>query len=243
MRFASLAPAIICVACFGLVLLASTTAVAQTSDEIRQYDVIVKDKPVGNASIRISQRPDGMTVAHTDTSVLVEYLLFKYHYEFHGIETWQSDQLLQMESRTDDNGRSSSVQAAIDSQGSRIDVRGSASRIGPSLAMTTNYWHLPNPGVTAANFSIIDPDTGIVHAVRLQHVGPDSVIVEGRPIACNHYRLTGDATAELWFDALGRLVRQQTVEQGYPTEQRLARIRSVPNAPNGEQATLTGYQN
>jgi hypothetical protein len=243
MKIFSLAPAVICLPCIGLVLLASTTVFAQTADEIRQYDVIVKGKPVGNVSIRISQGPDGTTTTYTDTSVLVEYLLFKYRYEFHGKETWQGDRLVQIDSRADDNGRPSSVQVVIDSGGSRIDVRGNASRIGPTLAMTENYWRLPNAGLAAANFSIVEPDTGIVRAVRLQHVGPDSVIVEGREIACNHYRLTGDATAELWFDAQGRLVRQQTVEQGYPTEQRLARIRSGPNAPTAGQATLTGYQN
>jgi hypothetical protein len=242
MKIASLAPAVICLLCMCVVILASTTVAAQTPDEIRQYDVIVRDKPVGNVSIRISQRPDGTTIAHTDTSVLVEYLLFKYRYEFHGTETWQIDRLLQLDSRTEDNGKSASVKAAIDSQGSRIEVRGNASRIESPLAMTENYWRLPNPGLTTANFSILEPDTGIVRSVRLQQLGPDSVTVEGREIACNHYRLTGEANAELWFDAEGRLVRQQTVEQGYLTEQRLARIRSIPNAPPVGQATLTGCQ-
>jgi hypothetical protein len=109
--------------------------------------------------------------------------------------------------------------------------------------MTENYWRLPNADLAKESFSIIEPDTGILRTVRLQCVGPDSFTVQGREIACNHYRLTGEATADLWFDLQGRLVRQQTVEQGYPTEQRLTRIHSTPNVPSGDRASLTGYQN
>ena len=74
--------------------------------------------------------------------------------------------------------------------------------------MTENYWRLPDVELATKNFSIIEPDTGILRSVRLQCVGPDSFTVEGHKIACKHYRLTGEATAELWFDGQGRLVRR-----------------------------------
>ena len=246
MRIAALAVMLIRQSCIGLALLACTTAVAQTpieqADEIRQYDVIVKDKPVGNVSIRISQAPGGGVSTYTDTSIEASFLFIKYRYEFHGKETWQGDRLTQLDSQADDNGTRSSIQAVVDLQGSRIDVQGKPSRIGPLLAMTENYWRLPVASFTVGQFSIIEPDTGILRTVRLQLVGPDSVIVEGREIACNHYRLTGEAAADLWFDGQNRLVRQQTIEQGYPTEQRLVRIHSVPKPRTGAQASLASHQ-
>ena len=91
--------------------------------------------------------------------------------------------------------------------------------------MTSNYWRLPDDQLAAGKFSIIDSDTGTLFTVRLQRVGPDSIIIAGRKIACEHYRVSGDTAAELWFDGRRRLVRQQTVEQGYVTELRLARVR------------------
>jgi hypothetical protein len=218
-------------------------APAERTDEIRQYDVFVKNKPVGNVSIRISQAPDGTTTECTDTSVEAKFLFVTYRYEFHGKEIWQSDRLVQIDGRTNDNGTPLQVQAAVDSQRSRIEVQGKEPRSGPPLAMTENYWRLPSAAATAGNFSVIEPDTGIVRTTRLQYIGADSVTVEGRPIACNHYRLTGEAAAELWFDGQGRLVLQQTVEQGYATEQRLVRIRPGAEAPSGGQASLVGYQN
>ncbi len=246
MRIAALAVVLIQRSHIGLTLLACTTAVAQTpveqADEIRQFDVIVKDKLVGNVSIRISQAPSGSVTTSTDTSIEASFLFIKYRYEFHGKEIWQGDRLTQFDSQTDDNGTRSSIQAVVDSRGSRIDVLGKPSRSGPPLAMTENYWRLPTSSIEVGQFSIVEPDTGIPRTVRLQLVGPDSVAVEGREIACNHYRLTGEAAADLWFDGQNRLVRQQTVEQGYPTEQRLVRIHSVPKPRTGAQASLASHE-
>ena len=246
-KSAFLVSAAICWLYFGSAFPNVPQAVAQIPieriDEIRQYEVFVKDKPMGNVSIRISQSADGTTTTCTDTSIEASFLFIKYRYEFHGEERWQGDRLMQINCRTNDNGTPLNVQAVVDSRGSRIEVQGKGSRLGPLLAMTENYWRLPSTDAAAGNFSIIEPDTGILRTVRLQYIGPDSMTVEGYKIACNHYRLTGEATAELWFDSQGRLVRQQTVEQGYPTEQRLTRIRSGSKAPTGGQASLIGYQN
>jgi hypothetical protein len=243
MKSAVISVALFCLWCIVLTLLGSTTAVAQNMDEVRQYDVFVSNKHVGNVTIRISQAPDGATSISTDTSIEAAFLFIKYRYEFHGNEKWHGDRLVQLDSKTNDNGTSLSVQALIDSKGSRINVPGKTNCVGPSLAMTENYWRLPDANLTAGIFSIIEPDTGILRAVQLHRLGPETVTVEGRAIACYHYRLTGEATAELWYDDQGRLVRQHTVEQGYSTEQRLARIPISRQAPTAAQALLMGYSN
>ena len=214
----------------GALLLTSRAVFAAapnpTPEEVREYEVIVKQKPSGKVTIRIAAAPDGTTVATTETAVEAEFVLLKYRYEYHGQETWQGDRLLKLESRTNDNGKPLAVSAAVDANRSRVDVKGKPAVAGPLLAMTSNYWRLPDARLAADKFSIIDSDTGTLFTVRLQHVGPDSVVVEGRQIACEHFRISGDTAAELWFDGEHRLVRQQTVEQGYTTELRLARVRS-----------------
>jgi Family of unknown function (DUF6134) len=219
-------------AAIGAVLLATTTARSASpasAEEVRTYEVLVKGKPAGSVVTRTASAQDGITVAITDTTVETSFLLIKYRYEYHGKETWRGDRLLRLDSRTNDNGKALAVSAAVDANGSRIEVKGKPAQSGPALAMTTNYWRLPGLQVPAEGFSIIDSDTGTLFRVRLQRVGPDEVVIGGQKIACEHYRLSGETAAELWFDGNGRLVRQQTIEQGYPTELRLVRI-STPTA-------------
>ena len=207
------------------VWVSAKTPTAQT-DEVRQYEVTVKNELVGSATVRISSAPDATTTTTTiDTSVLARFFLYKYRYEFHGSETWLGDQLVKFDGKVNDNGKVLHVEGVVDRQGSIISIDGKQSRQGLWLAMTMNYWRVPSTNASASgSFSIIEPDTGLVHTVKLQDIGPDRVVVDGREVECRHCRISGDASAELWFDASDRLVRQQTVEQGYLTELRLARI-------------------
>ena len=193
------------------------TPTAET-DEVRQYDVTVKNEPVGSAIVRISSAPDATTTTTIDTSVLARFFLYKYRYEFHGSETWLGDQLVNFDGKVNDNGKVLHVEGAVDRQGSVISIDGKQSRQGLWLAMTMNYWRVPSTNASArGSFSIIEPDSRIVRTVKLQDIGPERVIVGGREVECRHCRISGDASAELWFDASDRLVRQQTVEQGYLT--------------------------
>ncbi len=89
---------------------------------------------------------------------------------------------------------------------------------------------------------MLEPDTGTVRNVALNFVGLESVSIQGQQISCNHFRVSGEKAAELWFDRENRLVRQQTVEQGCPTEIRLVQMQRSATPPES-RATLTGYQN
>ena len=212
----------------GLLALTSTIAQAQApaaaTEEVRHYKVLVKQKSTGNVTIRVTDYPDGTTICDTVTAVQAEFLLIKYRYDYHGQETWRNDRFLSLESRTNDDGKAISVSASTDARGSRISLKNRAAGQGPPLAMTSNYWRLPDARLTNDRFSIIDSDTGSLFTVRLARVGRETIAVAGRAVACDHYRVSGDTAADVWFDARDRLVRQQTVEQGYPTELRLVHV-------------------
>ncbi|HEX3999447.1 MAG TPA: DUF6134 family protein [Pirellulales bacterium] len=212
-------------------VLAPRTAVAQqqpaAAGELREYDVLVKQSPVGKVSIRTAEHPDGTVVATTDTTVNARFFLVTYHYEYHGTEVWQNERLVRLDSRADDDGKKLAVTAITDARASRTDLPGGPPRSGPSLVMTSNYWRLPDQRLTAGDFAIIDSDTGTLFTVKIQRLGTDTIAVDGQNIACEHFRVSGDTSAELWFDGKRRLIRQQTVEQGHLTEVRLVRIRAV----------------
>ena len=192
------------------------------AEETREFEVLVRDKPVGHSRVRISDLDDGTTIAATDLDVAMNVIVYTYRYEFHGRETWQQDRLLTIDNRATDGGKSLALRAQVLPQGSTIEIKDTPARPGPALMMSTNYWRLPP--ATAGKFSILESDNGKIYAVELQRVGPDEVVVGSQKILCTRYRLSGDAAADLWFDTRNRLVRQQTVEQGHATELRLTRL-------------------
>ena len=48
--------------------------------------------------------------------------------------------------------------------------------------------------------------------------------VAGQAVECAHYRVSGGAQADLWFDANERLVRQDSIEDGHRTVLELTRL-------------------
>lgn len=207
------------------------------AEEVREFEICVRDQASGRSIIRIAELDDGSVVAATDVSAAVSFVVFRYRYEFHGCEKWQNGRLLQLDNRAVDNGKPLAVRARVDPAGSTIYVRGQAARPAPALAMTTNYWQLPKLAPSERTLAIMDADRGVMHSARLERIGPEELVGPGRQVFCTHYRLTGTTAADLWFDAEGRLVRQRTVELGYPVELRLIRI--VKNPASAPPATST----
>lgn len=218
-------------ACPLLVLLSSPVAHGQTprttAEETREFEILVKGKPAGRCVLRIRELDDGTTVATTDADVSLSFVVYTYRYEFHGQEIWRQGSMLLTDNRAVDGGKVLAARARNNPQGSIMELRDKPSVSGPLLRMTTNYWRLPAAETLTGEFSILEADTGAIHAVKLKPLGPDELVVEGRTVRSTHYRLSGDAAADLWFDAQQRLVRKQNVEEGYPTELRLVRIRAT----------------
>ncbi len=222
--------------CGALALLAPRAARGQAprpkAEETREYDVFVKGKPSGKTAIRITQTDKAATTVSTEASIQFNFLFVRYRYEFHGQEVWRDGGLVRVDNRANDDGKPLTARAVVDAHGSTIEAQGKPAQRGPVLAMTTNYWRLPDAQTAAGEFSIMEGDTGVVKKVRLHRIGPEKIVVGEHQVACTHYRVSGGFAAELWFDEQDRLVRQQTVEEGYLTELRLTQIRNgAPLAP------------
>jgi hypothetical protein len=203
------------------------------ADEIREYDVFVKSKPAGKTLVHISDIDDGTTVAATDANIKVETWIYTYRYEYHGREVWRGNHMLDANSHAVDDGKKLAAHATVNERGSVIELPGKSPQAAPKLAMTTNYWRLPDMPPGTNNLSIMDSDTGAILTGSFKRIGPEQVTVGARTIACTHFRVVGTAKADLWFDDRARLVRQQTVEDGYPTELLLTRIHGNADAADG----------
>ncbi len=81
------------------------------AEETREFEVLVRDKPVGHNRIRIRDLEDGTTEAAMDLDVAMSVVVYTYRYEFHGRETWQQDRLLSVDNRATDGGKALSLRA------------------------------------------------------------------------------------------------------------------------------------
>jgi len=197
-----------------------------SAEEVREFEILVKDKPVGTSTIRIRNLDDGTTRVATEVNVKLNYLVYVYRYEFHGDELWRGNRLLSAQNRATDDGKEFAARLVVSPGGSSIEANGRARR-GPVIAMTTNYWRTPEL-VPGTKINLMNADRGTVHSVTVEVVGQEKIVVDRQVIECTHYRLGGDLEAEFWSDPLNRIVRQKSVEDGYPTEVRLTRISAAP---------------
>ena len=220
--------------CLGLLFAARASGQEPRvlADEVREYEVLVKDKPVGKMLTRISDLDDGTAIAATDTDFKIETWYHKYHYEFHGRELWRGGHLIRVDNHVVDDGKKRGAHATVSERGSVIELPGAKPQAVPKLAVTTNYWRLPEIPPGTNNLAIMESGTGSVDTGWFKRVGQEKIIIDGRTIECTHFRVVGAAKTELWFDERARLVRQLTVEEGYPAEIHLTRIHN--NTPVGE---------
>ncbi|MGH7138994.1 MAG: DUF6134 family protein [Pirellulales bacterium] len=197
------------------------------SEEIREFEILVKDKPAGKSSMRISDLDDGTTRVTTDVHVKLNYVVFVYRYDFAGYETWRGNRLLSTANRATDDGKIYEARAESDTRGFRIEANG-RSQTAALIDMTTNYWRPPELE-QHPSLALMNADRGIVQTARVERLAPEPLNFGAQQITCSHYRFSGDVQAELWFDGQNRIVRQKGIEEGYPTELRLTRLtRPVP---------------
>ena len=192
-------------------------------EEVRQFDVLVKDKPAGTNTIRIRDFNDGTTRVETVVDVKISFVVFSYRYEFRGQETWRDRRLISTENQATDDGKKFTARAEATPAGFQVETNGRGRR-EPLIDMTTNFWRVPveKPDQSLA---LMNADRGTIHIAKVERLASQSLDIGAQQVSCSHYRVSGDVEAELWFDGQGRIVRQKSIEDGYPTELRLTHLR------------------
>src|SRR4051794_956959 len=63
------------------------------AEEVREFEILISGKSAGISKIRITETEVGVTTVCTDAEVELNYLVYTYHYEFHGREEWNGNRL------------------------------------------------------------------------------------------------------------------------------------------------------
>ena len=207
-------------------LLAPAWSASRAADtETREFHVYVDGKRAGGASMTIARADDGTTTVAADTEVRVTVLgLNAYKYSYRGKETWKGGKLQKFESTCNDDGKRYVINAAAGTDGVRLRVN-NQERIVSADVWISSYWSRPDKQVLDRTIPIIDADTGRDLDAKVTYVGEEQLNIGGQAVNALHYKLSGKANADLWYDGADRLVRQEWVEDGHKTVVELNKLR------------------
>lgn len=217
---------ILCAATMWAAPASGWTADKPEPAEVREFEILVDDKPVGTHVMRIRDQGDRFAVTLT-SDVEVKVLFYRYRYHFHAKEQWDNNRLTSFHAVTNDNGKKVRVQWKRDSDNSVLLFQDRLAEIKPPH-QTTSYSRLPPGAEETRQLRLLKLDDGEEIATTWKPAEESEWRVKDRAIRCRKWVVEGDVEAELWFDAAGWLVRQQTVERGHRSELRLTSLERAP---------------
>ncbi|MDW8443702.1 MAG: DUF6134 family protein [Acetobacteraceae bacterium] len=162
------------------------------------FRVMRNDAPIGTHVLEFTPQAERVEV-RIAIDLAVRFLgLVAYRYRHRNTEVWERDRLLAIDSETDRNGRPYWVRARA--VAGAIEVEGSQSGAyrAPRDATSTSYWHarfLRSP--------VIDTQGGRLLSTRIEPVEEEIVPVGAAMRPARRFRVSGDLTLDIWYDAEG----------------------------------------
>lgn len=189
------------------------------------FTVTRDGEPIGTH--RVAFRNDGdRTELDSAMELKVSFAmvpLFSFTNQRH--EVWQGDRPLMIKSQTNDNGEKLDITLQPDGAGyvrtvnDRVDRLDSSTKV---LAIWNQATVEAEPGLFA---SVIEDET-----LRLAFdlVGKETLVVDGRQMEVDHYRMTGQEERDIWYDADGQVVWVRFMRDGSEIEYRRNEYRPRP---------------
>lgn len=199
-----------------LLLLAGAAHAAETW----RHTVLRDGEPVGASVLRF-EREGGQLVVTTNVHVRVVAAFFTlYEYRYAGREVWRGDQLIALETQTDDNGRRMAVSGRLTPGGFTVEGPEGAATVPPDI-WPTSFWRED----AVARRRLLDSETG-----RVVDIASAALSLEGAQRgALTRYRVAGELKNPLELTyAEGRLVSARLRKMGSEIEFR-AENASVPS--------------
>jgi hypothetical protein len=190
----------------------------------REFSISIDGTKRGRSTMRIRRRSDGSTLVRSESEIRINYLVYRYNYTSSGAELWKDGRVVALQNSADFNGTRYHVKAVSNRKSLQLTVDGTVSEMPPDV-WPSSYWQTPDklPLADSATQApgdprfvlILDCDQGRKLRSTLTKVGDETLAVAGEQKVCTHYRVTGDANLDFWYDPTGRLVRQDSVERGH----------------------------
>jgi hypothetical protein len=185
--------------------------------ETRKFTVLVDGKKAGDYQLNIMRQADGSinVVAASDVRVTI-LAIPVYTYTYRAREVWKAGRLQHFQSMGKEKSQEFAIKADVDGSTVRVQANGEERRLPPDV-WPTSCWQLPDARYRNAAITLMGCDTGKEIHSRLEYVGSEKIDVAGSEMTCTHYRIMKDAMHDVWYDAQGRVVRDEWMSSGHKT--------------------------
>lgn len=147
--------------------------------------MIRKGKNIGDHSYRFNGSESALTVnVNTDVSVKVTIIrTTAYSFKHQSVESWAGGKLTSVRSATNDDGPPHQLST------------------GGKGVLPASLW---NDDIVRAE-QLLNIFKGKIMNIRVSDMGTEQVATCRRPVSAHPYRLPGDLSRDLWYDAQGIL--------------------------------------
>jgi hypothetical protein len=183
---------------------------AQTQQQL-QFDVYLNDKKIGYHRVDIENLDSGKIVK-TEANFKVKFLFFDaYKYQHSAQEKWSVTGCLKtIESKTNDDGEEQFVSGRKDDQQFKITDQDSTERVD-GCVRSFAYWDLD----LIKSSRLLNSQNGSYLDVTTDFVGAESIVVNGKTINADHYRINSEEMIiNVWYSNSKEWVALSTVVNG-----------------------------
>lgn len=179
-------------------ILSCWAGVAAASDARLSFDVFLDDKSVGFHRVNIDTSDNEKRV-QVEARMDVKLLFFTaYSYRHRADEIWRDGCIVQLDTRTDDNGEQLAVQARSTTDGLRVETDTNSTLID-GCVRTFAYW---DPQLLRSK-RLLNTQTGQYERAILTRLDNEPLSFNGKAYGSKRYRLQvgSQFEIELWYAA------------------------------------------
>ena len=175
------------------------------------FDIFRNNGKIGTQVLTFERTPGGLTVRVVAQMVVKIAFVTVYRYNLRVTERWEGDQVVALDSVTDDNGKKFSVKARREAAGLVVEGSAISRYVAPANALPATHWNrrqLDGPW--------INPQDGKLTRPIITKAGAESVPVSGgKSVTAQKFVLSGDIRWDMWYDQTwaGLLAKQQDGSQ------------------------------
>jgi hypothetical protein len=165
------------------------------------YTVLREGDKIGMQTVEFQREGDKLTVrTHADIAVtLLGITVFQFKHEAE--EQWRDGQLVELTSRTNDDGKDREVE--LHGDGKRLRGVYNGAPVDLPALIPASLWH-PD---TVKQSILLDQIRGRQRQIQITDKGEEKILVKGRTVSAHHYSMTGEIKREIWYGPDGQVAQ------------------------------------